>query len=110
MSEAVLLKFRMPQVELYDGTTDPLNHLESFKALMLFHGAIDGILCHAFLATLRKVARLWFSELHPSSIHSFKQLDRLLVGHFISSQRQRQGFDALIGIKQREGETLRDFI
>ena len=27
-------KFRMPQVESYDGSKDPLDHLESFKTLM----------------------------------------------------------------------------
>ena len=27
-------KFRMPQVENYNGSKDPLDHLESFKTLM----------------------------------------------------------------------------
>ena len=27
-------KFRMPQVESYDGIKDPLNHLETFKTMM----------------------------------------------------------------------------
>ena len=27
-------KFRMPQVESYDGVKDPLDHLETFKTLM----------------------------------------------------------------------------
>ena len=27
-------KFRMPQIESYDGIKDPLNHLETFKTLM----------------------------------------------------------------------------
>ena len=28
-------KFRLPQLESYDGSKDPLDHIESFKALML---------------------------------------------------------------------------
>ena len=28
-------KFRLPQVESYDGSKDPLDHIESFKTLML---------------------------------------------------------------------------
>ena len=52
MREAIPPKFRMPQVELYDGTTDPFNHLESFKVLMLLYGATDGILYRAFPTTL----------------------------------------------------------
>ena len=58
MGEVVPPKFRMPQAELYDGTTDPLDHIESFKALMLLHRATDGVLCHAFLVTLCKAAQL----------------------------------------------------
>ena len=38
------------------------------------------------------------------------QLGRLFITHFISSRRQHRGSDALIGIKQSEGETHRDFI
>ena len=30
----LLQKFRMPQVESYDGAKDPLDHLETFKTLM----------------------------------------------------------------------------
>ena len=29
------LKFRLPQLESYDGSKDPLDHIESFKTLML---------------------------------------------------------------------------
>ena len=30
----LLHKFRMPQIDSYDGVKDPLNHLETFKTLM----------------------------------------------------------------------------
>ena len=72
MSEVAPPKFRMPQAELYDGTTDPLDHIESFKALMLLHRATDGVLCCTFSATLRKAARLWFFKLLLDSVHSFE--------------------------------------
>ena len=52
MSEVASPKFRMPQAELYDGAIDPLEHIESFKALMLLHGATDGVLYRAFSMTL----------------------------------------------------------
>ena len=57
IEEPVPARFKMPQTKIYDGFADPLNHLEAFKALMLLHGANDGTLCRAFLATLRKEAR-----------------------------------------------------
>ena len=45
MDEVVPPWFKIPQIELYDGSADPLDHLEAFKALMLLHGANDGTLC-----------------------------------------------------------------
>ena len=57
MEQVVPPRFKMPQTELYDGSSDPLDHLEAFKALMLLHGANDGTMCRAFSATLRKAAR-----------------------------------------------------
>ena len=52
MSEVVSSKFKMPHIDPYEGTTDPFDHLESFKALMLLQDATDSILCQAFPATL----------------------------------------------------------
>ncbi len=31
-------KFRMPQLESFDGSKDPLDHLESFKTMMCLQG------------------------------------------------------------------------
>ena len=72
MSKVIPPKFKMLQTEPYDRTTDPLDHLESFKALMLLHRATDGILCRAFSVTLHKAARLWFFGLCSESVHSFE--------------------------------------
>ena len=55
-------KFRMPQVETYDGSKDLLNHLESFKTLMHLQGVADEIICRAFPTTLKGSARIWFHE------------------------------------------------
>ena len=57
MEQVIPPQFKMPQTKLYDGSSDPLDHLEAFKALMLLHGANDGTLCWAFPSTLRKVVR-----------------------------------------------------
>ena len=67
-------KFRMPQVESYDGSKDPLDHLESFKTLMHLQGVADEIMCKAFPTTLKGPTRVWFSKLTPNSISTFKEL------------------------------------
>ena len=67
-------KFRMPQIDSYDGVRDPLDHLETFKTLMHLQGVADAIMYRAFPTTLKGAARIWFSQLTPNSISTFKEL------------------------------------
>ncbi|XP_050280866.1 uncharacterized protein LOC126721837 [Quercus robur] len=103
-------KFRMLQVENYDGNKDPLDHLKSFKTLMHLQGILDEIMCRAFPTTLRGPARIWFSRLTPNSISSFKELSAQFASHFIRGHRYKKSTTCLINIKQREDETLRSYI
>ena len=64
----------MPQVESYDGSKDPLDHLESFKTLMHLQGVVDEIMCRAFPTTLKGLTRIWFNRSVPNSIGTFKKL------------------------------------
>ena len=67
-------KFRMPQIESYDGVEEPLDHLETFKTLMHLQGVPNEIICRAFPTTLKGPTRIWFSRLTPNSINTFKEL------------------------------------
>ena len=51
-------KFRMPQIDSYDGVKDPLDHLETFKTLMHLQGVADEIMCRAFPTTLKGATRI----------------------------------------------------
>ena len=51
-------KFRMLQIDSYNGVKDPLDHLETFKTLMHLQEVVDEIMCRAFPTTLKGVARI----------------------------------------------------
>ena len=51
-------KFRMPQIESYDGVKDLLDHLETFKTLMHLQGVPDEIMCRAFPTMLKGATRI----------------------------------------------------
>ncbi len=55
-------KFRMPFLETFDGTKDPIDHLKSFKTMMCLQGVPDEIMCRAFPTTLKGSARIWFKN------------------------------------------------
>uniref|UniRef100_A0A2N9F125 Integrase catalytic domain-containing protein n=1 Tax=Fagus sylvatica TaxID=28930 RepID=A0A2N9F125_FAGSY len=80
-------KFRMPSLEIFDGSKDPLDHLESFKTVMCLQGVPDEIMCR-----------------------SFAQLSRLFFNHFIGGQRYGRPTTHLLNVKQKEGETLRSYL
>ncbi|XP_030964270.1 uncharacterized protein LOC115985468 [Quercus lobata] len=103
-------KFRMPQIESYDGVKDPLDHLETFKTLMHLQGVLDEIMCRAFPTTLKRPARVWFNRLTPNSINTFKELSAQFTSHFIGGHRYKRSTACLMSIKQREDETLRAYI
>ena len=46
-------KFRMPQIETFDGTKDPIDHLNMYKNQMKLHGYQDLVRCRAFAITLK---------------------------------------------------------
>ena len=76
-------KFRLPQLESYDGSKDPLDHIESFKTLMLLHMTPDEVTCRTFPTTMKGVARVWFSKIPLGTIADFEQLNKGFVRHFI---------------------------
>ena len=106
----LLHKFCMPQIDSYDRIKDPLDHLETFKTLMHRQGVADEIMYRAFPTTLKGAARIWFSQLTPSSISTFKVLSAQFTSHFIGGHRYKKSSACLMNIKQQEDETLKSYI
>ena len=103
-------KFRLPQLEPFDGLKDPLDHLNTFKTTLCLQQPPDEILCCLFPTTLKGVAWEWFNKLPTSSIDNFEQLSNSFVHHFVGGQHPKRIADHLLTIKQREKETLRSYV
>ena len=93
-------KFRMPQVEIFDGVKDPVDHLNTYKNQMELHGYQDPVRCRAFATTLKGPALAWFNRIPPSSISSFKELSIAFVSHFIGARTYRKSSYHLLTVKQ----------
>ena len=102
-------KFRMPQIETFDGTKDPVDHLNTYKNKME-HGYQDPVRCKAFAVTLKGSALAWFNRLPPSSISSFRELSIAFVSHFIGAQTYRKPSYHLLTIKKSPQENLRSYV
>ena len=103
-------KFRMPHIDSYDEVKDPLNHLETFKTLMHLQGVANEIMCRAFPTTLKGATRIWFNQLTPNSVSTFKELSAPSTVHFIGGHRYKKSMACLMSIRQKKDETLRFYI
>ena len=83
-------KFRMPQIEAFDGAKDPVDHLNTYKNQMELHGYQDPMRCRAFAITLKGLALAWFNRLPLSSVSSFRELFIAFVSHFIGARTYRK--------------------
>ena len=106
----LLEKFRMPQIEMFNGTKDPIDHLNTYKNQMELHGYQDPILCRAFAITLKCPTLACFNRLPPSSISSFTELSITFVSYFFGARTYRKPSYHLLTIKQSLQESLRSYV
>ena len=98
-------KFRLSQLESYDGSKDPLDHIESFKTLTILQMTPYEVMCMAFPTTLKGAAKILFSKIPLGTIAYFEQLKKGFVRHFIGEQRHKKPTSHLLNIQQAEGES-----
>ena len=91
-------KFYLPQFKSYSGSKDPLDHIESYKTLILLQMTPDKVMCRAFLTVLNRIARVWFSKIPPGTIADFEQLSKGFVRHLIRGQRHKKPTGHLLNI------------
>ena len=106
----LLAKFRMPQVEIFDGVKDPVDHLNTYKNQMELHRYQDHVRCRAFATTLKGPVLAWFNRIPPSSISSFRELSIAFVSHFIGARTYRKPSYHLLTVKQGSQESLKSYV
>lgn len=80
-------RLQLPQLESYDGTTDPCDHVEPFETLMRLLGHSDESLCMLFMGTLRGPATSWLWSLPARSISSFSEFKKQFISRFRDLKR-----------------------
>nr|XP_025661939.1 uncharacterized protein LOC112757598 [Arachis hypogaea] len=101
---------KLPDMDFYDGTSDPSHHLSNFRSRMYLADASDTTRCKAFPTTLTKAAIKWFDSLPPRSVTSFDDLARKFLTKFSIQKDKTNHTPSLVGVKQEVGETIRDYI
>jgi len=107
-------KFSVPNMKLYDGSSDPQEHVAQYKQRM-FTIPIPGkmreaCMCKGFGSTLTEPALQWFVNIPNRSIKSFANLVNCFNQQFASSRRLEKQTSDLYKITQKTDERLRDYL
>ncbi|GKB31524.1 reverse transcriptase domain-containing protein [Tanacetum coccineum] len=97
-------------VKTYDGTGDPEDHLKVFQASAQVERWAMPTWCHMFNSTLIGAARVWFDELPPESIDSYKDLKAAFLAYFMQQKKHVKDLVEIHNIKQKDGETNEEFM
>ena len=94
---------------MYDGFSDPYDHMLHFNQAMILNAGDDHLLCKVFPASLKGPALAWFHKLPWRSINSFSELWAAFVSQYLGSVRQKGNISYLQTIFKWEDKSIRDF-
>ena len=66
--------FYIPPFAMYDGSSDPYDHMLHFNRAMILNAGDDRFLCKVFPASLKGPALSWFHKLPRGLLNSFSEL------------------------------------
>ena len=102
-------RFTQPTFTMYNGKTDPVEHVSHFNQRMAIHSKNEALMCKVFPSSLGPVAMRWFDSLKEDSISSFKELTRAFRACFVTYSRVPRPLDSLLSMTMREDETLKTY-
>ena len=101
--------FSIPPFAMYDGSSDPYDHMLHYNQVMILNTRDDRLLCKVFPASLKGPALAWFHKLPRGSINTFGELWVAFVSQYLCSVRQKGNISSLQSILKQEDESIRDF-
>ena len=101
--------FVITSFSMYDGSSDPYDHMLHFNQSMILNVRNDRLLCKVFPASLKGPALAWFHKLPQRSINSFSKLWAAIFSQYLCSDRQKGNISSLQTIFKREDESIFDF-
>ncbi|XP_056691842.1 uncharacterized protein [Spinacia oleracea] len=107
-------RFSPPIILVYDGTTDPREHILTYKQRMMTipvpKHMREASLFKGFGSTLIGPARKWFTSWPNGCITSFAHLGNMFNQQFASSRGLEKQTSDLYRVVQRPNEPLKDYI
>ncbi|XP_026385154.1 uncharacterized protein LOC113280786 [Papaver somniferum] len=92
---------------IFDGSTCAVQHIKAYSRSLLQWEDNDAVLCKYFPASLTGEASEWFEGFPVGTITSFRHLQNVFLGQYISNNMSRPGIETSFGLRRRINESLR---
>jgi hypothetical protein len=102
--------YKLPQLPMYDGHSDPKQFLMSYEATISSYGGNTAVMAKSFVMAVRNVAQTWYSSLRPGTITSWQKLKDILVTSFQGFQTKPVTAQALFQCTQDHEEYLQTYV
>ena len=90
--------FSIPPFSMYDGSSDPYDHMLHYNQVMILIARDDRLLCKVFPANLKGPTLAWFHKLPRGLINTFGELWVAFVSQYLCSVRQKGNNSSLQSI------------
>ena len=101
--------FSISPFSMYDGSSDPYDHMLHYNQAMILSAGDDRLLCKVFPTSLKGPALARFHKLPKGSINTCDKLWAAFISQYLCSVRQKGNIISLQAILKREDESIRDF-
>ena len=103
-------KFRMLDIEFYNGIGYPKIHLRLYNTFMRAHGINDAQLMTLFPMSLSRATQRWFASVEPLRLRSWEDMAHEFLTQFAFSANIDVSKQELEATKQRPNESISSFV
>ncbi|XP_026443449.1 uncharacterized protein LOC113343507 [Papaver somniferum] len=93
---------------IFDGSTRAVQHIKAYSRSLLQWEENDAVLCKYFSVSLTGEDFQWFEGLPVGTIRSFRHLQGVFLGQYISNNMSRPGIEKAFSLRRRINESLRN--
>ena len=102
-------RFHQPTFTIYNGRTNPVEHVSHFNQRMAIHSKDEALMCKVFPSSLGPIAMRWFYSLKADSISSFRELTQSFGSRFATCRKVPRPLTSLLSLSMQEGESLKTY-
>ena len=102
-------KFKIPDFEKYDGTSNPVQHVQMYQARMGRHVANGPLMVQTFQASLKDAAMRWYIDYEIYRMDDWEKMATAFVKHFSFNLDVLTTREDLEQSEMKKGETIKQY-